>query len=116
MFVFLFNDLLLFTQTKGKESRRHSSGAKSPQLFRMSPRSKVKNKVLEFMYLENLVINDKGHGLDTVIEFTAPGKRIVVGAEDLKLKQEWLKNLRTQITTWKLQRGFSEKKKKEKNS
>jgi len=112
LLVFLFNDLLLFTQIKGKDSRRLSGGTKSPQIFRMSPRNKVKNKVVEFMYLENITINDKGHVSESFIEFIAPGKRVVVGVEELKVKQEWLKNLRTQITTWKIQKGIVEKKEK----
>jgi len=109
LLVFLFNDLLLFTQVK--DTKRLSSGTISPQLFQKmsSPRGRTKNKVVEYMYLENLIIIDKGNNL---IEFTAIGlsKHVVVGVDDLKVKQEWLKNLRAQVTIWKLQKGIIEKK------
>jgi len=115
MLVFLFNDLLLFTQNKLRESKRLSSGSKSPQLFRLpvSPRSstkpKQKNKLMEFMPFDSITIVDKAFGSDLLIEFICPGKRIVAGLEDAKVKQEWLRNLRTEIATWKSKKGIVEK-------
>jgi len=118
MLLFLFNDLIVFTQPKSKETRRLSTGSKSPQHFRIgiqtSPRGVKanKNKAVEFIYLDYLLIIDKTFGSDNLIEFSAPGKRVVVGVDDLKLKQDWLKNIRTQITIWKSQKDILEKKEK----
>jgi len=103
MLVFLFNDLLLFTISKVGEPKRMSGGPhfRLPVTPRGLPKTKPKNKLIEFMYLDGITIYDKAFGSDLLIEFVSPGKRIFAGFEDAKVKQEWLKNLKTEIVLWK---------------
>jgi len=91
--VFHFNDIIVFSEVKGKEIRRMSTN------LRTSP-NKIpkKHKVVEYMLIDNLTVKTKCFGSDNIVELITHGKKMIIGLCDEKAGQELIKNLTSHIT------------------
>jgi len=101
--VFLFNDMLVFAEGKGKEPKRLSTNV-HPQIFR-SPKFK-KHKIIDNIFLDHITVKLKVFGSDNIVELSSPGKRVIIGMSDTTGLQEWVKTLNNQINFIKQQKSI----------
>lgn len=100
--VFLFNDMLVFAEGKGKEPKRLSTNV-HPPIFR-SPKAK-KHKIIDNIFLDHITVKLKVFGSDNIVELSSSGKRVIIGMSDTNALQEWVKTLNNQITFIKQQKS-----------